>query len=204
MGGFLKLLPLFILDNRGFMTANGQPDQSRSSRYVLKDYVAGRLLFCHAPDDAVQEEFHVFPARVRKELQEEKLPARQQRAMRVCILAISSYSSLIAISYSFRNILSYIYFQINKTQTSGELDKGFFIDKQRVAYIKGKTNLPHIRGLASEGSSTSSAGAGAGAGAASVHGSVQSLNGSVDKPWRQNKKEKKEKLRKRFSHLDQH
>ncbi|KAM4628559.1 large subunit GTPase 1 homolog [Polymixia lowei] len=34
---------------RGFMTSHGQPDQSRSSRYVLKDYVNGKLLYCHPP-----------------------------------------------------------------------------------------------------------------------------------------------------------
>ncbi|KAM8771273.1 large subunit GTPase 1 homolog [Rhynchonycteris naso] len=34
---------------RGFMTAHGQPDQPRSARYILKDYVGGKLLYCHPP-----------------------------------------------------------------------------------------------------------------------------------------------------------
>uniref|UniRef100_A0A8I3Q7X8 Large subunit GTPase 1 homolog n=2 Tax=Canis lupus familiaris TaxID=9615 RepID=A0A8I3Q7X8_CANLF len=34
---------------RGFMTAHGQPDQSRSARYILKDFVSGKLLYCHPP-----------------------------------------------------------------------------------------------------------------------------------------------------------
>lgn len=34
---------------RGYMTAHGQPDQPRSARYVLKDYVIGKLLYCHPP-----------------------------------------------------------------------------------------------------------------------------------------------------------
>lgn len=34
---------------RGFMTAHGQPDQPRSARYILKDYVRGKLLYCHPP-----------------------------------------------------------------------------------------------------------------------------------------------------------
>ncbi|XP_035190728.1 large subunit GTPase 1 homolog [Oxyura jamaicensis] len=34
---------------RGFMTAHGQPDQPRSARYMLKDYVNGKLLYCHPP-----------------------------------------------------------------------------------------------------------------------------------------------------------
>lgn len=65
------------------MTARGQPDQSRSARLVLKDYVNGRLLFCHAPPGYVQEEFHTYPPRLRREVSEEQLPKQQQRAMRV-------------------------------------------------------------------------------------------------------------------------
>ena len=35
---------------RGFSkTGQGQPDESRAARYVLKDYVSGKLLFCHPP-----------------------------------------------------------------------------------------------------------------------------------------------------------
>ncbi|KEI42182.1 uncharacterized protein L969DRAFT_69020 [Mixia osmundae IAM 14324] len=41
---------------RGFFTAGmGNPDESRSARYVLKDYVNGKLIYCHPPpgiDDA--------------------------------------------------------------------------------------------------------------------------------------------------------
>lgn len=31
---------LSVADMRGFMTSHGQPDQSRSARYILKDYVS--------------------------------------------------------------------------------------------------------------------------------------------------------------------
>lgn len=65
------------------MTARGQPDQSRSARLVLKDYVNGKLLYCHAPPGFKQEEFHKYPPRVRREVSEEQLPKQQQRAMRV-------------------------------------------------------------------------------------------------------------------------
>ncbi|KAK5111244.1 hypothetical protein LTR62_005272 [Meristemomyces frigidus] len=35
---------------RGFMTqGQGQPDEARAARSVLKDYVKGKLLFCHPP-----------------------------------------------------------------------------------------------------------------------------------------------------------
>jgi large subunit GTPase 1 len=36
--------------HRGFMTqGQGQPDQSRAARFVLKDYVNGKLLYCEPP-----------------------------------------------------------------------------------------------------------------------------------------------------------
>lgn len=73
----------FCLDNRGFMTSNGQPDQSRSARYVLKDYVNGRLLYAVGPPSVPQEEYHTFPERQRKVIEESQLPSQQQRAMRV-------------------------------------------------------------------------------------------------------------------------
>ncbi|XP_054241936.1 large subunit GTPase 1 homolog [Indicator indicator] len=42
---------------RGFMTAHGQPDQPRSARYVLKDYVNGKLLYCHPPPGVDPNDF---------------------------------------------------------------------------------------------------------------------------------------------------
>lgn len=42
---------------RGFMTSHGQPDQSRSARYILKDFVCGKLLYCHPPPHIDAETF---------------------------------------------------------------------------------------------------------------------------------------------------
>lgn len=85
--------------------------------------------------------------------------------------------------------------QIDRTKTTSDVDRTFFVDTKRVAYIKGKTNLTHIRGLDSENPSTSA-----------TDGSMQSLNTAhmMEKPWRHQKKEKREKLRRKFAHLDQH
>ncbi|KAL1851133.1 hypothetical protein Plec18167_001903 [Paecilomyces lecythidis] len=42
---------------RGFSTqGQGQPDESRAARYILKDYVNGKLLFCHPPPASSKEE----------------------------------------------------------------------------------------------------------------------------------------------------
>nr|XP_014093590.1 large subunit GTPase 1 homolog [Bactrocera oleae] len=140
--------------NRGFMTSNGQPDQSRSARYVCKDYVNGKLLYCVAPPNVPQAEYHVFPPRTRKEIEEEKLPCQQQRAMR-----------------------------INTKSASTEIDDQFFAANNSKAYVKGRSNFPHVR-VANDGSLVSAP--------------------ATEKPWRSVKKERREKLRKKFSHLDQH
>ncbi|KAH0537382.1 hypothetical protein FGG08_005824 [Glutinoglossum americanum] len=46
---------------RGFTkTGQGQPDESRAARYILKDYVNGRLLFCHPPPSESPIDPHYF------------------------------------------------------------------------------------------------------------------------------------------------
>ena len=52
---------------RGFNTqgASSQPDESRAARYILKDYVVGKLLYCHPPptkdaDTDVEAYGHAF------------------------------------------------------------------------------------------------------------------------------------------------
>lgn len=56
--------------SRGFMTQNGQPDNPRSSRYILKDFVNGKLLYCHAPPGVSQEKFHMFTIKERARVPE--------------------------------------------------------------------------------------------------------------------------------------
>jgi len=42
---------------RGYMTSSGQPDCPRASRYIIKDYLKGKLLFCHPPPGAIGASF---------------------------------------------------------------------------------------------------------------------------------------------------
>lgn len=91
------------------------------------------------------------------------------------------------------------------------IDKTFSAALQARSYVKGRSNFPHLRGtsLSTEGqhaAAVADAQAAVAAGG-SVAGSTWSLATSqyADKPWRQNqKKEKREKLRRKFVHLDQH
>lgn len=78
---------LYFTDNRGFMTANGQPDNARAARYILKDFINGKLLFCNVPPNVPQDVYHTWPERQRKDQFENKvIPPRAARATRVCII----------------------------------------------------------------------------------------------------------------------
>lgn len=72
---------------RGFTrTGVGQPDESRAARYILKDYVSGKLLFCHPPpnDPAIN------PREFNRELYNmEHLPERRR-----AILAANAETSI--------------------------------------------------------------------------------------------------------------
>uniref|UniRef100_H9G8S3 Large subunit GTPase 1 homolog n=1 Tax=Anolis carolinensis TaxID=28377 RepID=H9G8S3_ANOCA len=70
---------------RGFMTDHGQPDQPRSARYVLKDYVTGKLLYCHPPPGTDAQEFQRWhkrgsPAPKAPPPETRTRPGRSQRA----------------------------------------------------------------------------------------------------------------------------
>ncbi|KAF8846207.1 P-loop containing nucleoside triphosphate hydrolase protein [Paxillus ammoniavirescens] len=44
---------------RGFMrSGQGNPDEARAARFILKDYVNGKLLFCHPPPGNSEESFN--------------------------------------------------------------------------------------------------------------------------------------------------
>lgn len=64
---------------RGFTkTGQGQPDESRAARYILKDYVSGKLLFCHPPPKDPPIDAREF----NRDLYDlEHLPQKRQAAM---------------------------------------------------------------------------------------------------------------------------
>lgn len=140
--------------NRGFMTANGQPDQSRAARKILKDYVNGKLLYCTAPPTVKQADFHKYLERKSDEIPLENLPPRQQRSMKLTM-----------------------------GKSSKDIDAAFFNINSSAAHVKGRNLGNYKQG-------------------AQMIGSTSTLNS--DKPWKGQKREKREKLRKKYVHLDQH
>ncbi|KAG8786732.1 hypothetical protein FRC15_010800 [Serendipita sp. 397] len=62
---------------RGYARAGqGNPDESRAARYILKDYVNAKLLYCHPPPDADGREFNneTSEIRLRKMLGRKRAP----------------------------------------------------------------------------------------------------------------------------------
>lgn len=146
--------------NRGFMTANGQPDNPRSARYVLKDYINGKLLHAHAPPGIDQQQYHTWPERQKSTDSDKVLPPRELR--------------------------------VNKPSrlTSDDLDQMFFKKTGVGAHAKGKHGKPI--GIPNNG----------------VTPVEQPFDPANPKPWKKlhkhENKNKKEKLRRVYSHLDQH
>ncbi|KAE8385639.1 hypothetical protein BDV23DRAFT_164660 [Aspergillus alliaceus] len=73
---------------RGFSTQGlGQPDESRAARYILKDYVNGKIIFCHPPP-APEGEAPIDPHEFNAELYDvAHLPARRQEQIAKAMLA---------------------------------------------------------------------------------------------------------------------
>ncbi|XP_045617444.1 large subunit GTPase 1 homolog [Procambarus clarkii] len=130
---------------RGFMTQRGLPDNPRSARYILKDYVNGKLLYAHAPPTVSQAEYHTYTLSKMRKAGGQK-PTPQQLATR---------------PYQIRPEM---------------IDRTFFATTSSQYHVKG-INTGGIMGK-------------------------QRGSGVDGQPRKKNFK-KREKLRRRFAHLDQ-
>lgn len=95
---------------RGFMTQSGLPDNPRASRYILKDFVNGKLLYCVAPPGVDQKEYHTFPlppSKTRRPLLTFDQPPQMRRAQ-------------------------------NRKTTSRDIDRNFFQKVAPQAHVKGR------------------------------------------------------------------
>ncbi|KAH7956585.1 hypothetical protein HPB52_010875 [Rhipicephalus sanguineus] len=79
---------------RGFMTQSGLPDNPRASRYILKDFVNGKLLYSVAPPGVDQKEYHTFPPpaiRTRRPLLTFDRPPQLRRSQRLAHFHVQYY-----------------------------------------------------------------------------------------------------------------
>lgn len=109
---------------RGFTrTGQGQPDESRAARYILKDYVNGKLLFCQPPPADID------PHEFNRELYDEgHLPEKRRLALAAMNTSLGDDASSVAGS----DMVSLPY-----GPRSQKLDRAFF--------AKGQGNSGHLR-----------------------------------------------------------
>ncbi|EKJ76638.1 hypothetical protein NXS19_012296 [Fusarium pseudograminearum] len=112
---------------RGFQTQGlGQPDESRAARYILKDYVAGKLLFVSPPpgiDDAADFNRGLYD--------EEHLPEKRRAALSAAMSHLSvvdpaSSEPFLADDDEAVDLASTISVPLPAGPKSQKLDKGFF------------------------------------------------------------------------------
>ncbi|KAM0257425.1 hypothetical protein ACHAQJ_004371 [Trichoderma viride] len=121
---------------RGFQTQGlGQPDEARASRYVLKDYVNGKLLFVHPPPGIEDEkEFNA-------ELYDEAhLPERRRAALAAATEALGLGGDEDSLDSEF--------ITLPQGPKSKRLDKNFFNPKN----VRGHVSMPFSYKYTEQGS----------------------------------------------------
>jgi large subunit GTPase 1 len=117
---------------RGFSTQGlGQPDESRAARYVLKDYVKGKLLFCHPPP----VDPPIDPKQFNRELYDENhLPEKRRRHLTAGVDAQDESASVMDDDFDM--------VPVNSAPMRGEKSKG--LDKRFFGPGQGmvKANVP--------------------------------------------------------------
>ncbi|KAL7823359.1 GTP-binding protein, HSR-1 related [Trichoderma gracile] len=129
---------------RGFQTQGlGQPDEARASRYILKDYVNGKLLFVHPPPGIDDEK--AFNAEL---YDEAHLPERRRAALVAATEALSLGADDESLASEFIGL--------PQGPKSQKLDKSFFTPKN----VRGHVSMPFNYKYSEQGSSSGSTAAG--------------------------------------------
>ncbi|ORE09810.1 P-loop containing nucleoside triphosphate hydrolase protein [Rhizopus microsporus var. microsporus] len=131
-----ELCSTYAIARGYFKSSQGNPDEARAARYILKDYVNGKLLFCHPPPGVDALEFN-------KEIHEAALKVFKKAAPTTRVPS---------------SALNYVSPAQGGTKTAA-VDKAFFEKQLSSPHISGKgaltggrvTLYPHQRLLADDG-----------------------------------------------------
>ncbi|XP_064642244.1 large subunit GTPase 1 homolog [Lineus longissimus] len=147
---------------RGFMTHKGIPDLSRASRYILKDFVNGKLRYCHPPPEVDLIEFEPVLPPPEKPLPFKHKGKALRRAAKESLAEPQTFTS--------------------------EIDQAFFAKSQhkvRSKGVHGVEGYKRVEGLATHLSEA------AGSEAGSISGSVTTINGKPWKRHNNRQKKEK-------------
>ena len=106
--------------SRGFVTSRGQPDNSRSARIVLKDYVNGQLLYSFPPPDFDSDLY-------------------QSWTTSTVEIVLNTLANNLEVSDELKSVAARIN-RVNKNRTNpvSEIDKEFFRPHEVGVFIKGQ------------------------------------------------------------------
>ncbi|ROT39200.1 putative ribosome biogenesis GTPase Lsg1 [Sodiomyces alkalinus F11] len=100
---------------RGFQTQGlGQPDESRAARYILKDYVSGKLLYCEPPPGDID------PDKFNAELYDELHVPEKRRA------ALAASLATLSLAADEASTTTSDFVPLPAGPKSKRLDRGFF------------------------------------------------------------------------------
>lgn len=120
---------------RGFQTQGlGQPDESRAARYILKDYVAGKLLFVSPPPGRVGEDANAFNREMYDEIH---LPEKRRAALAAALdnMSLAAESTPTDVDFLDDEIAM---IDLPAGPKTHKLDKSFFNPKT----VQGQTTMP--------------------------------------------------------------
>lgn len=129
---------------RGFQTQGlGQPDESRACRYILKDYVNGKLLYCEPPPDSMDaDEFN-------EELYDEfHIPEKRRAAL------VASMDSMSLAGSDAASVITSDLVALPAGPKSSKIDKGFFNSKRGGSHVV----MPFSHKYTEQGQAASAAG----------------------------------------------
>ena len=128
---------------RGFMrSGQGNPDEARAARYILKDYVNGKLLFCRPPPGTSEESFNerTHELSLLRAAGKKRAPTtRVVKGADTFVAAVLAPSSTISSDHD----------SILTTQVVGA--KSLALDKEFFAHNDSLSSRPFVQGSARHG-----------------------------------------------------
>ncbi|KAI7906545.1 uncharacterized protein BX663DRAFT_496834 [Cokeromyces recurvatus] len=128
-----------------FRSSQGNPDEARAARYILKDYVNGKLLFCHPPPGVDADEFNKENHEAALKIFKKLAPSVRVPAKALNYIAPSDGSKSQPGSKTDAVDKAFFEKQLSQPQVSGKNSAAASLTGGRV------TLFPHQRMLADDG-----------------------------------------------------
>jgi large subunit GTPase 1 len=123
-------------------SGQGNPDEARAARYILKDYVNGKLLFCHPPPGTSEESFNeqTYELSLLRAAGKKRAPTtRVVKGADTYVAAVLAPSSTMSSDHDL----------ILTTQVGGA--KSLALDKEFFAHDASLSSRPFVQGSARHG-----------------------------------------------------